>query len=426
MTAPMEYDLIDVDLADPLPHHRVSADASGLGIVARWQGVPVGFVMAEAPPERSFDAEDLTRLLAGEPARAAVARVVRERLVASLAPEDVQPLPSLTIAICTHNGAERLRRLLSSVAELPREDVRRLPSVAVLVVDNAPPNDDTRAAVAEATVGEGVEVRCVVEPRVGLDFARNRAVAEVAGGWIAFVDDDVTLDRGWLAGLVEVWHAFPDAVGLTGLVLPMKLDTEARILFEQAGGFRRGFELIRFKGPTHPGRTLYPVAAGSFGAGANMAFRRETVLELGGFDEALDTGRPLPGGGDLDIFHKVASRGGGAMAYAPRVAVHHEHRPDLAGLRRQYESWGRGLMAYADAAGRRDPASRAALRRLRVWWLGYMTRRTGASLLGREPLPARMVVAEFVGGLRGLCGEYGRSRRRVRAIRERHAAGGAA
>ena len=40
-----------------------------------------------------------------------------------------------------------------------------------------------------------------------------------------------------------------------------------------------------------------------------MAFRRGVLLELGGFDEALDTGRPLPGGGDLDMYYRIFGLG---------------------------------------------------------------------------------------------------------------------
>ena len=41
------------------------------------------------------------------------------------------------------------------------------------------------------------------------------------------------------------------------------------------------------------------------GLGASMAVRRSVILELGGFDEALDMGAVLPGGGDLDILWRV-------------------------------------------------------------------------------------------------------------------------
>ena len=87
------------------------------------------------------------------------------------------------------------------------------------------------------------------------------------------------------------------------------------------------------------------MAAGSFGAGCNMVFRREAVLALGGFDEALDTGPPLPGGGDLDIFYRVA-RAGAADRLRARMLVYHQHRQDRDALRRQYWTWGPGFMAF--------------------------------------------------------------------------------
>ena len=100
------------------------------------------------------------------------------------------------------------------------------------------------------------------------------------GELLTHLDDDVVVDRGWLSGLAEAWAENPDAAGFTGLVLPLELATEAQILFEQRGGFRRGFEKIRY-GRSLPGNPLYPCGPGIFGAGANMAFRWDVLLEPG-------------------------------------------------------------------------------------------------------------------------------------------------
>jgi len=98
--------------------------------------------------------------------------------------------------------------------------------------------------------------------------------------------------------------------------MPLRLDTTAQVLFEKRNGFRRGFDKNRF-GREVPGNPLYPCGAGIFGAGCNMAFRRDLLRDIGGFDEALDTGTPLPGGGDLDIFYRII-RAGHALVYEPR------------------------------------------------------------------------------------------------------------
>jgi GT2 family glycosyltransferase len=286
----------------------------------------------------------------------------------------------------------------------------------LLVVDNAPPDGAAREAVARLP-----GVVYAAEPRPGLDFARNRALAEATGEWIAFLDDDVLADRGWLAGLEEALAENPDAGTLTGLVLPAELETQAQIVFERRGGFRRGFRKLRYEGDLQPGNPLYPVGAGMFGAGCNMVLRRGAVLALGGFDDALDTGRPLPGGGDLDIFHRVL-RAGLPLVYEPRMLVRHRHRRDRAGLRRQYRTWGDGLMAFLAKTYASDPSQRAKVRAMLAWWTGYELGELGRSVAGRGWGSPDLPAAELAGGLAGLLtNSYGRSARRVRAIEARHA-----
>ena len=106
--------------------------------------------------------------------------------------------------------------------------------------------------------------RYVLEPRPGLNFARNRAIAEARGALLAFLDDDVVVDRHWRRGLAEAVGENPDAVAFTGLVLPLELATRAQVIFEQRGGFRRGFEKIRY-GARLPGNPLYPQGPGYLG-----------------------------------------------------------------------------------------------------------------------------------------------------------------
>jgi hypothetical protein len=55
--------------------------------------------------------------------------------------------------------------------------------------------------------------------------------------------------------------------------------------------------------------------------GASYAIRRRTALELGGFDEALDMGSVLPGGGEQDMLWRVLAAGH-HVVYEPRVRAH--------------------------------------------------------------------------------------------------------
>src|SRR5258708_35263923 len=89
--------------------------------------------------------------------------------------------------------------------------------VRTVVIDNAP-SDDRTAKV----VGLFPWVRYILEPKPGLDFARNRAVRDSDAELLAFLDDDVVVDCCWVEGLREAWAANPDARGFNGPILPVE------------------------------------------------------------------------------------------------------------------------------------------------------------------------------------------------------------
>ncbi len=406
----MSYAIFDIELTRPLPGLSLPAERTGLAVLARHAGVPVAFWLEQRGERTGVTAAELAREIASRAGVQLVARAVREELGA---PAPARALPALTIAICTRDRPEGVARLLDSLAVLTKPEAGA-GHVEILVVDNAPSDERTRALIDSRS-----EVRYVREPRPGLNFGRNRAVAEARGELLAFLDDDVVVDRHWLAGLAEAWNENPDAAAFTGLVLPLELETEAQILFERRGGFRRGFDKLRF-GPELPGNPLYPGGAGIFGTGANMTFRTAALRELGGFDEALDTGAPVPGGGDLDIFYRVI-RSGGPLVYEPRCLVFHLHRRELPGLRRQYrKSWGLGFMVYVSKCLRTDPERRGRLLGLIGWWFLHEAWQLVRSAVGRHALPPSMIVGELAGGVVGLLGGYGRSLRRTERIRLEH------
>jgi GT2 family glycosyltransferase len=214
----------------------------------------------------------------------------------------------------------------------------------------------------------------------------------------------------------EAWAENPDAAAFTGLVMPLSLDTSAQVLFEKRNGFRRGFDKKRFSKEL-PGNPLYPCGTGTFGAGCNMAFRRNVLCEIDGFDEALDTGARLPGGGDLDIFYRII-RAGHVLVYEPSYMVFHEHRASESALRRQYYTWGLGFMAFVEKSYRSDPAQRVQFRRLVIWWIRDQISKLSKTLLRRHVLPFSMIFAEFYGGMVGLFGEYPRSLKRIAGVRK--------
>lgn len=411
LEAHMPYPIVEIDVTQPLPVISISENETGVAIILRRKGRPIDFWMEAMPPNCELSPEDLSVQISERAKLKLLGENISDEL---MPPRKAWRLPSLTVAICTKDRPELLVRCLKSVQATQYPDFGTPSFIETIVIDNAPSDEATRALV-----GSMPGVRYTCEPKPGLDFARNRALREATGELLAFLDDDVVVDRRWLVGLMEAWTENPDAVAYTGLVLPYELATEAQILFEKAGGFRRGFDKLRYHGQTLSNNPLYPCGAGIFGAGANMAFQREKLIELGGFDEALDTGRPLPGGGDLDIFYRVI-RAGYPLVYEPQYMVFHQHRREIKALRRQYWSWGLGFMAFVDKSYHSDPPKRSKFLRLILWWFKDRLRYLKGSLRGRHELPPYMVLAELWGGVIGLLGEYSRSSRRIKHIRAIH------
>lgn len=401
----MSYALCELDLTQPLPTLTLGAEYTGLGLILRWGDRLIGQRLQPLSTPCTLSPLHLEPWIA----ETVGPKLLQAHLWEQLQPETPAVLsPSLTVAICTKDRPDNVERLLRSL--VPLQLVEGQPQFQILVVDNAPSTPDTQTLV---TAWATVDYTC--EPKAGLNFARNCAVYTATGDWLAFLDDDVTVDRQWFHGWQRTWADNPDAAAMTGLVLPYELATPAQILFEQRGGFGRGFDRIRY-GSQLPGNPLYPCGAGLFGAGCNMAFRRQVLLDLGGFDEALDTGKPLPGGGDLDMFYRVV-RAGYPLIYDPQYAVYHQHRRELSQLRHQYWTWGLGFMAFVIKSMDHDPAMAGAFRWLVGWWLQDQLGQLLQSLWGQHVLSPAMVGAELWGGLVGLGGEYGRSQRRIAAIR---------
>jgi cellulose synthase/poly-beta-1,6-N-acetylglucosamine synthase-like glycosyltransferase len=192
----------------------------------------------------------------------------------------------------------------------------------------------------------GVGVRYVREDRRGLAAAHNRGIEVATGDILAFTDDDVLVDRDWLAELAVGFTVTDSVAAVTGLIHPAELRTQTQVLLEQHGGFAKGFSTRVFDLRDHrPEDPLYPFTAGQFGSGANMAFDAAALRSMGGFDPSLGTGTPASGGDDLMAFFSVVA-GGRRLVYQPAAVVYHFHRAEPPALARQAFGYGVGLGAY--------------------------------------------------------------------------------
>jgi GT2 family glycosyltransferase len=294
-----------------------------------------------------------------------------------------ETLPGASVIVCTRDRTSDLAQLIPHLSQLAARGYQ------IIVVDNCPSNESTFRLVMEYP-----EIKYVLEPRPGLDTARNRGLKEADGDIIAFIDDDAIPGDDWPGALLRNFSD-PMVAVVTGLTLPMELETQAQQWFEKTNSFGRGFERRSFEA-----QTMSVLGTGQVGAGVNMAIRRSALAEIGLFDEALDGGTPTLSGGDQEFFYRTLAHGF-RIIYDPAAYVWHRHRRDWEVLRRTIYGYGVGLYAWWARALLFEGEWTVLFWGSR-WFFGQQVKNLIRALLRRPGhVPLDLAWAEFSGALVG-------------------------
>jgi len=108
-------------------------------------------------------------------------------------------IPHISVCICSHRRPAMLKRLLFKLNEQVTEG---LFTYSIVVADN----DDNRSGVpviAAMSAHFNVSVRYCIEPRRGIALARNKAIENAEGAFIALIDEDEFPDPDWLLTLYQ-------------------------------------------------------------------------------------------------------------------------------------------------------------------------------------------------------------------------------
>ncbi|MCU1356228.1 MAG: pgaC 1 [Acidimicrobiales bacterium] len=368
------------------------ADVPALGArcLVRLGGRPLG-VVDVAGPCTSLDAGSLASAI-----EAALGPALPGPLTAG-GFDAAQPMvagevaETVTVVIATRDRPDTLARCLESLLS-----ARPMPA-AIVVVDNAP-SDRRTLELVERVHGDDRRITYVTEPRPGLGRAHNAALPHVATEHVAFTDDDVIVDTGWVGAIADGFRAADDVACVTGLIAPAELRTEEQWWVERAAGFAKGFDRrIRSARDAAGEGPLFPYDAGTLGSGANMAFTTAFLRSLGGFDPALGTGTVALGGDDLAALHAVVARGH-SLVYEPAAVVFHRHHAERAALERQAYGYGAGLTAYLCSVVAHRPATVFAIGSRVIAGIGQVLKPT-SPLNARRPAdyPSSLVWRERAG-----------------------------
>jgi glucosyl-dolichyl phosphate glucuronosyltransferase len=225
-----------------------------------------------------------------------------------------------TVALCTHDHADRLVRTLADLKALRQPEA----PWELLFVDNAC-SDGTAAMLARESWPDVWRVRTVSEVKLGLSNARNCALREAQGEYVIFIDDDETPDPDWLCAFERLIKAHsPDAFG-----------GRIEVLFEGDRPTWLTDELLGFLGQLNRADAQVPLTEpGTSFHGGNFGVRRVACRTVGGFDPDLGRkGTDNTGGEEVDFYRRLLA-GGFKVWWTSEAVIF--HRIQTGKLRRGY------------------------------------------------------------------------------------------
>jgi glycosyltransferase involved in cell wall biosynthesis len=223
-------------------------------------------------------------------------------------PPPLQRYPPVSVVVCAYNAERTMDRCLGSLAVL------NYPEYEVIVV-----NDGSRDRTLE--IAESYQYcRTISQPNKGLSVARNVGAEAATGEIVAYTDSDCVADPDWLTYLVAKMEA-SNLAACGGPNFPPPEDDLVPATVAVAPG-----------GPTH---VLISDEVAEHIAGCNMAFRRDVLLSLGGFDPIYRAA-----GDDVDICWRLQDAGY-TIGFSPAAVVWHFRRNTVAAYCAQQRGYGK-------------------------------------------------------------------------------------
>lgn len=240
---------------------------------------------------------------------------------------------SATILICTYNRAALLRESLRAMAALvppPECDVE------IVVVDNNS-TDATPQVIATAAATSPFRVVGLHERAQGKSFALNRGLQMARGDIIALTDDDVWPDQEWLHRIVATFRE-RDVNFVFGKVLPRWGATPpADLLTTSAQDIWGPLALVDYG--DEPAEYTADRTGQRLPIGANLAFKRDALVQVGGWRTDLGkVNNTLTSGEDHEIFCRFRRFGHYSGFYDPNIVVRH-YVPARRLTRQYFRQW---------------------------------------------------------------------------------------
>jgi GT2 family glycosyltransferase len=215
--------------------------------------------------------------------------------------------PRISVVVCTYNGARTIRDCFEALGKID------YPDYEVIVVNDG-------STDATENIAKEFPFRLISTHNRGLSHARNTGLHLANGEIVAYTDDDAYPDPHWLSYLADMFLTTSHA-GIGGPNLPPPDDGWIAECVANAPG-----------GPIH---VLLEDQTAEHIPGCNMAFRKECLEAIGGFDPQFRTA-----GDDVDVCWRLQEKGW-TLGFHPSALVWHHRRNSVRTYWRQQRGYGR-------------------------------------------------------------------------------------
>ena len=216
--------------------------------------------------------------------------------------------PKVSVVVCVYNGERTLDSCLASLEKL------NYPNYEVIVVNDG--STDGSQKIAERYQ----YIRLINQENKGLSEARNVGIRASTGEIIAFTDSDCTADADWLTYLVARFQS-SDFAAVGGPNLSPPDDSMVATCVAVS--------------PGAPAHVLLDDEVAEHIPGCNMAFRREALQAIAGFDPIFRAA-----GDDVDVCWRLQNKGY-KIGFSPAAVVWHFRRNTIRDYLKQQRGYGK-------------------------------------------------------------------------------------
>lgn len=222
--------------------------------------------------------------------------------------------PEISIVICTHNQARYLKETVLAVLNQSFPQAK----YEVIVVDNG--SNGVHCRGLESFDFDGSIVK-IVEPRLGLSYARNTGWQHAKGKYVTFLDDDAVPEIDWLKKIWDCIERNPTIGVLGGAVLPQWSEPIPKWLELE---LYPAISVCNYDGPSDGFPLDFPR---QYPVGANITYSRSMLMDLGGFDPSFGRiGNILLSGEETELNFR-GKAAGWQIWFCPAAIVKHQIFP---------------------------------------------------------------------------------------------------